>query len=162
MEAVTITEASHLLEISRQRILQLIYAQRVKGAYKTQRGWKIPLYGKTQMPKIIRGKRGRKGTWLVRPSLKSTVIHVNKGLIASNNKREVKEPVIIVRKGSKTTYCSEVSFNGQCKIVYRPDNETLHAKAKVWIEVDSDTKIAMKSETMVIKTQVNKDINVSM
>ncbi len=32
MEAVTITEASCLLKISRQRILQLIYAQRVKGA----------------------------------------------------------------------------------------------------------------------------------
>ena len=47
METLTITEASSLLEISRQRILQLIHAKRVKGAYKTQKGWKIPLYGKT-------------------------------------------------------------------------------------------------------------------
>ncbi|MDJ0729152.1 MAG: hypothetical protein QNJ33_04085 [Crocosphaera sp.] len=157
MKAVTITEASHLLEISRQRILQLIYSQRVKGAYKTQQGWKIPLYGKTKMPKIIRGKRGRKGTWLVRRSTKPTVIHVNKGLIGSNNKREVKKPVIIVRKGSKTTYCSEVSFDGQCKIIYRPDNETLHGKAQVWIEVDSETEILMKSETIIVKKQVNKN-----
>ncbi len=160
MEAVTITEASHLLQISCQRILQLIYAQRVKGAYKTQQGWKIPLYGKTKMPKIIRGQRGRKGTWLVKRSTKPTVIHVNKGLIASNNKRDEKEPVIIVRKGSKTTYCSEVSFHGQCKIVYRPDNESLYAKAKVWIEVEPGTKISMKSETIVIKKEVNEDMNV--
>ncbi|MEL4897944.1 helix-turn-helix domain-containing protein [Crocosphaera sp. Alani8] len=65
MEVVTITEASRLLEISRQRIWQLINAKRIKGAYKTQKGWKIPLYGKTRMPKIIRGQRGCKGKWLV-------------------------------------------------------------------------------------------------
>lgn len=155
METINVTEASRLLEISRQRILQLIYAKRVKGAYKTPQGWKIPLYGKTKMPRIIRGKRGCKGKWLVKRRTKPTVIHVNKGLIGSNNKRDEKEPVIIVRQGSKTTYCSEVSFNGQCKIVYRPDNETLHSKAKVWIEVDADTKISMKSETIIIKKQVN-------
>ena len=65
METVTITEASQVLEISRQRILQLIYANRVEGAFKTKEGWKIPLYGKERMPKIIRGKRGCKGTWRV-------------------------------------------------------------------------------------------------
>ncbi|MDJ0583098.1 hypothetical protein [Crocosphaera sp.] len=143
------------IEISRQRILQLIHAKRVKGAYKTQKGWKIPLYGKTRMPRIIRGKRGRKGTWLVRRRTKPTVIHVNKGLIGSNSKREEKKPVIIVRKGSKTIYCSEVSFDGYCKIIYRPENETLYSGAKVWIEVNGDTKISMKSETIIIKKEVN-------
>lgn len=155
METLTITEASSLLEMSRQRILQLIHAKRVKGAYKTQKGWKIPLYGKTRMPRIIRGKRGRKGQWLVKRRIKPTVIHVNKGLIGSNNNRDEKDPVIIVRKGSKTTYCSEVSFNGQCKIVYRPDNQTLYAGAKVWIEVNPDTKISLKSETIILKKEVN-------
>lgn len=65
METITITEASHLLGISRQRILQLIYAKRVQGAYKTKEGWKIPLDDKRRMPNILRGKRGCKGTWRV-------------------------------------------------------------------------------------------------
>ena len=77
METITLSEASCLLEISRQRILQLIYAKRVQGAYKTQKGWKIPLYGKRRMPKILKGKRGRKGTWrMQRRFEKPTIIHV--------------------------------------------------------------------------------------
>ena len=152
METITLSEASYLLGISRQRILQLIYAKRVKGAHKTKQGWKLPLYDKKRMPKILKGKRGRKGTWQVqRPSEKPTIIHVNKGLVGTNNKRDNKEPVIIVRKGSKVTYCSEVSFEGHCKIIYRPDNEELYAGAKVWMEVDAGTQINMKSETIIIK-----------
>ncbi|MEL4896738.1 hypothetical protein P9B04_14985, partial [Crocosphaera sp. Alani8] len=89
-----------------------------------------------------------------------TVIHVNKGLIGSNNKKDEKKPVIIVRKGTKTTYCSEVSFNGKCKIIYRPDNETRYGSPKVWIEVNAGTKISMKSETIIVKNQVNRDSNV--
>ncbi|MGB5592610.1 MAG: hypothetical protein WBM32_16575 [Crocosphaera sp.] len=155
MEAVNVTQASRLLEISRQRILQLIYAKRMKGAYKTQKGWQIPLY--KDMPRIIRGKRGCKGKWRVQLRDKPTIIHVNKGLIGTNNKSDVKKPVIIVRQGYKTTYCSEVSFEGQCKIVYQPDNETLYAKAKVWIEVAPEIKVNMKSETIMIKKE--KDPN---
>ncbi|MDJ0598406.1 MAG: hypothetical protein QNJ37_06155 [Crocosphaera sp.] len=151
METITLTEASYLLGISRQRILQLIYAKRVQGAYKTKQGWKLPLYGKRRMPKILRGKRGRKGTWLVQRREKPTIIHVNKGLVGTNNKRDNKEPVIIVRKSSKVTYCSEVSFEGHCKIIYRPDNEELYAGAKVWMEVDAGTEINIKSETIIIK-----------
>ncbi len=59
MESVSIVKASRLLEISRQRVQQLIYANRVKGAYTTKKGWQIPLY--REMPRIIRGKRGVKG-----------------------------------------------------------------------------------------------------
>ena len=153
METVTLTEASFLLGISRQRILQLIYAKRVQGAYKTKQGWKLPLYGKRRMPRIIRGKRGPRGKWLVKRREKPTIIHVNKGLVGTNNKRDNKEPVIIVRKGSQVTYCSEVSFEGHCKIIDRPDNETLYAKAKVWMEVDAETPINMKSETIIIKSE---------
>ena len=157
MKTITLSEASYLLGISRQRILQLIYAKRVQGAYKTKQGWKLPLYGKRRMPKILRGKRGPKGKWLVQRREKPTIIHVNKGLIGTNNNRDNKEPVIIVRKGSIVTYCSEVSFEGNCKIIYRPDNKKLYASAKVWIEVDAETKINMKSETIIIKSK-NQEI----
>ncbi|MDJ0731704.1 MAG: hypothetical protein QNJ33_17105 [Crocosphaera sp.] len=144
MKSVSIAEASTLLEISRQRIQQLIWAKRVKGAYKTKKGWQIPLYG--EMPRIIRGKRGKKGTWRVKRSEKPTIIHVNKHKIAANHHKEIKEPVIALRRGSKVTYCSELSFEGKCKIVYRPDNKKLNGGAKVWIEVDSSTEINLKSK----------------
>ncbi|MDJ0661887.1 MAG: hypothetical protein QNJ42_20740 [Crocosphaera sp.] len=143
MEPVSIAEASRLLDISRQRLQQLIWAKRVKGAYKTEKGWQIPLY--REMPRIIRGKRGKKGTWRVQRREKPTIIHVNKQKISANHNKDIKEPVIIVRKGSQVTYCSEVSFVGHCKIVYQPDNEKLHAGAKVWIEVDAGTEIDMKA-----------------
>ncbi len=149
METITLSEASCLLEISRQRILHLIHAKRVQGAYKTKQGWKIPLYGKKRMPKILRAKRGRKGTWRVRRREKPIIIHVNKRLVGTNNKRDAKKPVIIVRNNSQITYCSEVSFEGRCKIIYRPDNKKLYSGAKVWIELDADTKVNMKSETII-------------
>ncbi|MEA5535296.1 hypothetical protein [Crocosphaera sp. XPORK-15E] len=149
MESVSIVEASLLLEISRQRIQQLIYAHRVKGAYKTDRGWQIPLYG--DMPRIIRGKRGVKGRWRVKRRLKPTIIHVNKNIIGANHNKDIKDPVIAVRKGSKVTYCSEVSFEGKCQIVYRPENKKRYGGAKVWIEVDATTEIVMNSEKIVIK-----------
>ncbi|GBF78641.1 hypothetical protein [Aphanothece sacrum] len=143
MKSIGILEASRLLEISRQRIQQLIYANRVKGAYKTKKGWQIPLYG--DMPRIIRGKRGAKGTWRVKSRVKPTIIHVNKHIIGANHHKEVKDPVIVVRKGSKVTYCSQVYFEGRCQIVYRPENKNLNGGAKVWIEVDATTKIFMES-----------------
>ena len=153
MEPVSIAEASRLLEISRQRVQQLIWAKRVKGAYKTEKGWQIPLY--REMPRIIRGKRGKKGTWRVQRREKPTIIHVNKQKISTNHNKDIKEPVIIVRKGSQVTYCSEVSFVGHCRIIYQPDNEKLNAGAKVWIEVDAGTEINMKSETIILKRKEN-------
>ncbi len=154
MESVSIAEASSLLEISRQRVQQLIWAKRVKGAYKTNKGWQIPLYG--EMPRIIRGKRGKRGTWRVKRREKATIIHVNKNLIAANNNNDVKKPVIIVRKGSKVTYCSEVSFEGKCKIVYQPNHKKLNCGAQVWIEVDASTEIQMKSETIIIEKEIDE------
>ncbi|MGB5772039.1 MAG: hypothetical protein WBM32_19555 [Crocosphaera sp.] len=149
MQSVGIVEASHLLEMSRQRIQQLIYANRVKGAYKSKGGWQIPLYG--EMPRIIRGKRGLKGRWRVKRRKKPTIIHVNKHRIGANHNKEVKDPVIAVRKGSKVTYCSQVSFEGKCQIVYRPGGNSHCSGATVWIEVDATTEILMKSEKIVVK-----------
>ncbi|MDJ0728433.1 MAG: hypothetical protein QNJ33_00405 [Crocosphaera sp.] len=141
MKVITISEASSLLEISRQRLQQLIWAKRVKGAYKNEKGWQIPLYG--NMPRIIRGKRGPRGTWRVKRRTSPTVIHVNKHIIAANHHKEIKDPVIAVRKGSKVTYCSELSFEGKCQIVYRPENKNHYGGAKVWIEVAPTTEILM-------------------
>jgi hypothetical protein len=147
MEAIGILQASRLLEISRQRIQQLIYANRVKGAYKTKRGWQIPLYG--EMPRIIRGKRGPNGRWRVQRRKKPTIIHVNKHRIGANHNKYVKDPVIAVRKGSKVTYCSQVSFEGKCQIVYRPGGSSHCSGATVWIEVDATTDICMNPEKIV-------------
>ena len=108
------------------------------------------------MPRIIRGKRGKRGTWRVKRREKPTIIHVNKNIIGANNNNDVKKPVIIVRKGSKVTYCSEVSFEGKCKIVYQPSNDKLYAGAQVWIEVDAGTEIKMKSETIILKKEIDK------
>ena len=100
-----------------------------------------------------------KGTWRVQRRTQPTIIHVNKNLIGANNKKDVKEPVIIVRKGSKVTYCSEVSFVGHCKIVYQPDKQQLKCGAKVWIEVDPSTQINLKSETIILEKEPSHENN---
>lgn len=142
MESISIGQMSQLLGVTRQRIRQLILANRIQGAYKTEQGWRIPLYkGK---PKIMAGKRGPKGRWQVRRRKQPTIIHINKQKIASNQKKEAKEPVIIVRQGSKVTYGYQVSFEGRCRIVYCPDNRKKHGGAKVWIEVEAGTIIAIE------------------
>ena len=51
MESVNIAEASSLLEISRQRVQQLIWAKRVKGAYNS---YLAPLPKSSDTP-ILRG-----------------------------------------------------------------------------------------------------------
>jgi hypothetical protein len=67
----------------------------------------------------------------------------------ANRHKDIKDPVIVVRKGSKITYCSEVSFEGKCQIVYRPGNTKHCSGATVWIEVDATTELFMKSEKIV-------------
>jgi hypothetical protein len=145
MKSVNIVIASQLLGICRQRIQQLIYANRVKGAFKTEKGWQIPLYG--EMPRIVPAKRGMKGTWRIHPPKKPTIIHVNRHKIQANHRQGKKEPVIAVRTGSKVHYGHQVSFNGQCTIVYNSDNHRKHGGAKVWIEVSPTTKITI-TETL--------------
>lgn len=139
MNVIGIGETSRLLGVSRQRVRQLIAGNRIKGVYKTEQGWQIPLYkGK---PEIRAGTRGVKGRWQVKRTKKPTIIHVNKQKIASNQKKKRKDPVIIVRQGSKVAYGSRVSFKGKCQIVYHSDNLTKHGGAKVWIEVDAEIPI---------------------
>lgn len=134
MKYVCIAKAAHLLGICRQRVQQLLYAGRIKGAFKAGRFWKIPLYGK--MPKIAPGTRGPQGTWRKRPQQTKTYIHVNQHVIRENRKKTEKEPVICVREGSKVKYCHHVEIlRGLCRVVYDPD----HPKpcgATVWLEID--------------------------
>lgn len=146
MKAISITETSRLLGVSYQRVHQLLTHHRIQGAYKTERGWRIPLYG--GKPKILAGKRGPKAKWKVVQSQKKskgspTIIHIYKQKIASNQANACKEPVIIVRQGSQTTYGCQVSFEGKCHIVYCPENQTKYGGAKVWIEVESGVPIVI-------------------
>ncbi|MCJ8283129.1 MAG: helix-turn-helix domain-containing protein [Rivularia sp. ALOHA_DT_140] len=46
MDTVGTREAAKLLRICTQRVLQLIYEGRIKGAKKVGRFWQIPIYGK--------------------------------------------------------------------------------------------------------------------
>lgn len=139
MQVVGIQEVSGLLGVSCQRIRQLIYQNRVKGAYKTKLGWKIPLY--REMPQIIPGTRGPKGRWQLQRRPKTTIIHVNKHKIARNRQKDDKDPVIIVRQGSKVSYGNRVSFEGKCQIIYEPDNQKKYGGAKVWIAVGGEIPI---------------------
>jgi hypothetical protein len=144
MQAVNIVTASQLLGICRQRIQQLIYANRVKGAFKTKKGWQIPLYRK--MPQIIPTKHGMKGTWRTEAPQKPKIIHINRQKIQANNRRdanEAKEPVIAVRIDSKVNYAHQASFEGKCTIVYEPEGRRKYGGAKVWIEVSPTTKVTI-------------------
>lgn len=138
MESVNIVTASLLLGICRQRLQQLIYADRVRGAFKTRQGWQIPLY--KGMPRIVPAKRGVKGTWRLRPGT-IKIIYINRHEIKANKDRTQKKPVISVRKGQKGFYGHQVTFTGKCTIVYEPENEKKHGGATVWIEVDPTVQI---------------------
>lgn len=151
MKYVCIAKAAHLLGISRQRVQQLLYAGRIKGAFKEGRFWRIPLYN-DKMPQIIPGTRGPKGTWRKRPQQARTYIHVNQKIIKTNRNKLDKAPVICVREGNKVKYCHTVEFlGGLCRVVYDPD----HPKpcgATVWIEVDpSITQNTLLANPLVIQ-----------
>jgi len=129
-------EAAKLLRICEQRVRQLIYDGRIKGAKKVGRVWEIPLYGKK--PKVINGKRGPKGNWTSRRRA-ATIIHVHQQRIRDNRRDGTNLPVIRVQEGSKTTFYHEIEIAPGCKVVYR--KKPLNCGARVWLEVDSYIKI---------------------
>jgi hypothetical protein len=126
------TEAAFLLDISVSRVRVLLQQNRIQGATKEGRVWKIPLY--KGMPQIEVKNRGRTGTWRKQRSHKPIVVHVNKPQIDRNRKNQTKEPVITIRQGSRKTYCHQAEIIGSCRIVYQP-NSPLSCGAVVWIEV---------------------------
>ncbi len=154
-KTVGTTEAAFLLDISVSRVKVLLQQERIKGATKEGRVWKIPLI--KGMPQVEEKKRGLKGTWRRRRCQQSTMIHINKLKIDRNRKQKTNEPVITIRQGSRKTYCHLAEIKGSCRVVYQPDNplSCLGARslasyadagshrcgAKVWIEVVPDTVV---------------------
>ncbi|MDJ0796921.1 MAG: DNA-binding protein [Calothrix sp. MO_167.B12] len=132
------TEAAFLLNISISRVKVLLQQQRIKGAKKAGRVWKIPLI--KGIPQVQERHRGLKGTWRRKRCHKTTKIQVNKHQINHNRKHKTLEPVITVRQGNRKTYCHIAQINGSCRIVYQPDNP-LSCGAVVWIEVLPDTVV---------------------
>jgi hypothetical protein len=135
---VSTTEASFLLDISVSRVKILLQQNRIKGATKEGRVWKIPLY--KGMPQVQAKGRGLKGTWRKHCSHKPIVVHVNKPQLVRNRKNKTKEPVITIRQGSRKTYCHQAEIIGSCRIVYQPDSP-LSCGAVVWIEVVPDSVV---------------------
>lgn len=132
------TGAAFLLNISVSRVKVLLQQDRIKGARKEGRVWKIPLI--KGIPQVNPRGRGLRGTWRRRRSQQSTMIHINKPQIDRNRKRKTKEPVITIRQGSRKTYCHLAEIKGSCRVVYQPDNP-LPCGATVWIEVVPDTVV---------------------
>ncbi len=132
------TEAAFLLNISVSRVKVLLQQQRIKGATKEGRVWKIPLI--KGIPQVKECNRGLKGTWRRKRCEKTTRIHVNKPQIDRNRKDKSTEPVITIRQGSRKHYCHIAEIKGACKVVYQPHNP-LPCGAVVWIEALPDTLV---------------------
>ena len=132
------TEAAFLLDISVSRVKVLLQQERIKGAKKEGRVWKIPLI--KGIPKVKECDRGLKGTWRRKRCEKTTRIHVNKPKIDQNRKHKSLEPVITIRQGSRKNSCHIAEIKGSCRVVYQPDNP-LSCGAVVWIEVLPDTVV---------------------
>ena len=137
-QIVGTTEAAFLLNISVSRVKVLLQQQRIKGARKEGRVWRIPLF--KGIPKIKECNRGLKGTWRRKRCNQTTKIHVNKLQISHNRKHKARNPVITIRQGSRKTYCHIAEIQGSCRVVYQPDNP-LSCGAVVWIEVLPDTLV---------------------
>ncbi|MEA5510721.1 DNA-binding protein [Crocosphaera sp. UHCC 0190] len=138
MEYVGTIKAASLLEICQQRVRQLLAEGRIEGAFKQGRFWRIPLYN--DMPRIIPGTRGPKGTWRKRPQRVATYIHVNSKLLQKNTNKEHPEAVITIHRGSRTIRCHEAEILGSCKVMYSPD-KAKGCGARVWVEVEPDIRI---------------------
>jgi hypothetical protein len=124
------TQAATILKISTARLRVLLISGRVEGAYKTGRTWLIPLFG--GKPIIEKGTRGPDPTWRnPRPPAK-TIVHVNAHKIKQNQKHQIQQPVITVKRGNTNQYGYEVEIPGGCRVVYSPDNP--RCGARVWIE----------------------------
>ena len=133
----------------------MLQQQRIKGAKKEGRVWKIPSLGARSLgretrpgshrlikgiPQIKECNRGLKGTWRRKRCDKITRIHVNKPQINHNRKHKTLEPVITIRQGSRKTSCHIAEVKGSCRVVYQPYNP-LPCGAVVWIEVLPNTVV---------------------
>lgn len=69
-----------------------------------------------------------------------TILHVNRNVLAANKKHGRNDPAIIIRQGTKRTYCYEVEIAPGIVMVHR-ENEPLDCGARVWVETDNEIKV---------------------
>jgi hypothetical protein len=62
-----------------------------------------------------------------------TIIHINRHIIAANNKHNRTDPPITVKTYKSNKRCMGVQLHGPAVIVYRPECP-LACGAKLWIE----------------------------
>ena len=68
------------------------------------------------------------------------MVHVNTHKIKENQKHNLQQPVITVKKGNTNIYGHQVEIPGGCRVIYSPDNP-ICGGARVWIETLYDVKI---------------------
>lgn len=66
-----------------------------------------------------------------------TIVHVNQAVIKTNIRKDLREPVLTIKKGKENTYAMEAVIDGPCRVIYSPD-KPLSCGARVWIETESD------------------------
>ena len=139
MTIASTKEVANILGVSIVRVRHLLSQNRIEGAYKDGKFWRIPL--EKGKPIITEGKRGPKPRWVGSRRRKAkTIVHVNRNAIARNRKHNLKEPVISIKKGKSNTYAKEIRIAGEAIIVYRPDRPLL-CGAVLWIETYSEVRI---------------------
>lgn len=132
------TEAAELLNISTRRLRCLLSQNRVHGAYKSGRGWVIPLV--KGYPKIRKASRGPKPTWKKVQTPGKSFVHINRKFIGKKNTDGEYVPPISLKSRGKNIYSSRVVIPGPCVIVYQYENRMPGCKATAWIETFSPPK----------------------
>ncbi|NEQ37361.1 MAG: DNA-binding protein [Okeania sp. SIO3I5] len=139
---VSTTEAAFLLNISTGRLRTLLNQDRVRGARKIKRLWKIPLNHRG-MPGIKPGRRGPQGTWNTFQREAKTIVHVLRKTIDYNRDNGTSYPAVAVKVGGKKDYCHALKIHGFCQIVYQPHqpNKSQAGGARLWIEVEPGNRV---------------------
>lgn len=69
----------------------------------------------------------------------TTIVHVNRHLIAANAKDGGNRPVVVVKSGGRSRYGREVQIDGPSRVVY--DGTMLKCGARLWIETEAEVLI---------------------
>ncbi len=154
MEYVDTAVAAQILGVGQRRVLYLLHEKRLKGAYKKDRTWVIPLYrGK---PKVSRRHRGPEPRWSKLGAGGRKIIYVDKNRIKTNEKKvkkikksggveiPLKTAVSVHKTGHRVISCHELEIFGYCRIVYQP-YKARDCGASLWIETYSGVKTVDKS-----------------
>lgn len=125
-------EAAKRLNISQRRLVALINAKKVHGAFKVGNAWVIPLVNGE--PVITESKHGPAPKWKRTKKLPAlTHISVNRQLIGQQDIQGDYVPVISVKNGGDNKYSSRVVIPGPCEIIYDYNNKNCSG-ARIWIQ----------------------------